>query len=90
MSLEKRLLEILCCPATRQALRLLTPGQLGALNRAVSAGLVRNSEGRAIQQPLAAGLMAQGGAHVYRIDDGIPVLLASESIDLRGVAGFEA
>ncbi|MEZ5545464.1 MAG: Trm112 family protein [Lysobacteraceae bacterium] len=90
MSLEKRLLEILCCPATRQALRLLTPGQLGALNHAVSAGLVRNNEGRTVQQPFAAALLAQGGAHLYRIDDGIPVLLASESVDPRSVAGFEA
>jgi uncharacterized protein YbaR (Trm112 family) len=90
MSLDKRLLDVLRCPATRQDLRLLSPGQLGALNKAVSSGELRDGEGRLVQQPFSAALLAADGTHVYRVDDGIPVLLVGESIDPRGIAGFEA
>ncbi len=90
MLIEKRLLDILRCPATHQALRMLAPAQLDALNQAVSSGTLLDSEGRAVQHPFTAALLAAGGANLYRIDDGIPVLLVSESVDPRGIPGFPA
>ncbi|MBN8710969.1 MAG: hypothetical protein BGO12_04810 [Verrucomicrobia bacterium 61-8] len=67
--MEKRLLEIICCPETRQPLREATPSELA---RALSfkAG---NFE---------AGLIRQDEQVFYPIRNGIPLLISDEAIRL--------
>lgn len=84
MSLDKRLLEILCCPVSKQPVQLLSARQLAALNQALGAGGLKYADGTAITAPLQAGLITADGKTVYRIDDGIPVMLADQAIDVRG------
>ena len=81
--MDKRLLDILCCPATKQPLRPLTRTELDALNRAIGAGGTRTAV-------LAAGLITVDGKRVYRIDDDIPVMLADEAIVVSQLDGFPA
>ncbi|MGA9423217.1 MAG: Trm112 family protein [Rhodanobacteraceae bacterium] len=86
--MDKRLLEILCCPMTRVAVRSLTRGELEALNRAIAAGTVSNGAGRKLDRAIDAGLVTRDGKTVYRIEDDIPVMLADESIASDQVDGF--
>ncbi|MCX7555673.1 Trm112 family protein [Xanthomonadaceae bacterium JHOS43] len=79
MTLDKRLLEILRCPASGEALQPATPAQLDAINRSIAAGTARRGDGTPASVPLDAALRTASG-RIYRIDDGIPVMLASESI----------
>jgi len=78
--MEKRLLDILCCPATKVPLRALARNELDALNRAIAAGAVQNTAAAAVSSELQAGLITTDGKLIYRIEDDIPVMLADEAI----------
>jgi uncharacterized protein YbaR (Trm112 family) len=78
--MDKRLLDILCCPVTKSPVKPLTRAQLDALNRAIEAGSVRTINNVAVSVPLQAGLITIDGKVIYRIEDDIPVMLADESI----------
>ena len=82
MAIDPRLLEILCCPLTRQPLQLLDAARLQALNAAIAAGSLRQADGTAIGQAWKEALVTANGSRAYRIDDGIPVLLADEAVEL--------
>ena len=88
--MDKRLLDILCCPATKQPLRALTRAELDALNRAIAGGGARTMAQTAVDAALAAGLITADGKRVYRIDDDIPVMLADEAIMVSQLDGFSA
>ena len=88
MALDKRLLDILCCPATKQPVALLSTAQLAALNRAIAGGDVRSADGSALAQPLSAGLLTRDGRTVYRIDDGIPVMMVDQGLATGQIDGF--
>lgn len=78
--MDKKLLDILVCPATRQPLTPLGADALAALNRAAAVGTLKRNDGSAQAGPLREALVTRDGRTVYRIDDGIPVLLADEGI----------
>lgn len=78
--MDSRLLEILVCPLSKTPLRTLTRAELEALNRAIGSGAVQTVLGSTVAAPLRAGLITRDGKVIYRIDDGIPVLLADEGI----------
>ncbi len=88
--MDRKLLDLLCCPATRQPLSLLEARGLEALNRAIAAGGVRRTDESAQDQPLKQALVTGDRKRVYRVDDGIPVLLAEEAIATSQVADFPA
>lgn len=81
MALDPRLLEILCCPLTRQPLQILDAQRLTALNAAIAAGGIQQADGQALSQSWKEGLITANGSRAYRIDDGIPVLLADEAVE---------
>jgi uncharacterized protein YbaR (Trm112 family) len=78
--MDKRLLDILCCPVTKSPVKPLTRAQLDVLNRAIGNGGVRTISNIAVSVPLQAGLITTDGRVIYRIEDDIPVMLADESI----------
>lgn len=88
MTLDKRLLDILCCPETKQPVHLLSSAQLAALNAAQARGELKLADGSVVATPIQAGLVTADGRTVYRIDDGIPVMLVDQSIDTRQMPGF--
>lgn len=86
--MDRKLLDILCCPASKQPLALLDRGELQALNQAIANGQVLRLDGSAQEQMLTEGLITRDRRIVYRIDDGIPVLLADEGIATAAVPDF--
>ena len=86
--MDKRLLDILCDPLSKTPLKVLSKPQLDVLNRAIRAKEVQTVDGRAVAAEIDAGLVTVDGKVVYRIDDGIPVLLADEGIGTTQVQGF--
>lgn len=86
--MDRKLLDILCCPASKQPLALLAAADLEALNRAIAAGGVTRADGSPQAEPLSEGLVTRDRRTAYRIDDGIPVLLADEAIATTQVADF--
>jgi uncharacterized protein YbaR (Trm112 family) len=88
MALDKRLLDILCCPASKQPVAMLTSAQLAAINRGIEQRQVRSVDGATVVKPLAAGLLTRDGRLAYRIDDGIPVMLADQGLQVQQLEGF--
>ena len=86
--MDRKLLDILACPATRQPLALLESRGLNALNQAIAAGAVVRIDGSTQAEPLREGLVTRDRKRVYRIEDGIPVLLVEEGIATGQVADF--
>ena len=83
--MARKLLDLLVCPATRQPLGPLDAQALEALNRAIAAGAVRRQDGAPQGTALTEALITRDRKTVYRVDDGIPVLLAEEGIDFSQV-----
>lgn len=86
--MDRKLLDILVCPDTRQPLALLDKAALDAVNRAIASGGVRRNDDSVQAEPLREALITRDRKTVYRIDDGIPVLLAEEGIATAQVDGF--
>lgn len=86
--MDRKLLDILCCPTSKQPLALLSGAELAAINRAIGAGGVRRTDGSPQSEALAEGLVTRDRRMVYRIEDGIPVLLADEALATAQVADF--
>jgi len=81
-SVSPELLEILVCPETKQPVAPAGPDLLARLNEQIRAGRVRTRGGRSVSEPIAEALVRQDGRILYAVDDGIPVMLIEESIEL--------
>ena len=86
--MDRKLLDILACPATRQPLALLESRGLESLNRAIADGAIRRHDGTPQAGAVRQALVTRDRKIVYRIDDGIPVLLVEEAIPTGQVADF--
>ncbi len=80
--IEKDLLEILACPATHQALRLASAGELSAVNAKIDAKSLRNKGGKAVEGRLTEALLRNDGKLLYPVREGIPMLLIDEGIEI--------
>ena len=56
--MDKRLLDILCCPVSKTPVRLASRGQLDAVNRAIGAGTVQTVAGTGVDARLEEALVA--------------------------------
>ena len=82
MSINDELLEILACPETKQSLALASSDVLAQLNAQIEQGALRTRGGEAVSKTIEEGLVREDGKILYVIDDGIPVMLIEESIEL--------
>jgi uncharacterized protein YbaR (Trm112 family) len=81
--IDEELLEILCCPETRQSLALAAPEVLERVNAAIAAGRQRKVGGETVAEPIEAGLVRADGKVLYPIREGIPELLIEEGLPLE-------
>ena len=86
--MDKRLLDILCCPATKVSVRPLARNELDAVNKAIAAGGVQTTAAADVSSALQAGLITTDGKLIYRIDDDIPVMLVDEAIGTAQLSAF--
>jgi uncharacterized protein YbaR (Trm112 family) len=86
--MDKRLLDILCCPATKVPVRPLARNELDTLNREIAGGKVQNTSAEAVASALQAGLITTDGKLIYRVEDDIPVMLADEAIATTQFSAF--
>jgi uncharacterized protein YbaR (Trm112 family) len=82
MSVSAELLEILVCPETKQPISVAGPDVLARVNAEIDAGRLRNRGGETVKERISEGLVREDGRILYLVDDGIPVMLIDESIEL--------
>ncbi len=79
---DPRLLEILCCPETRQDVSLAPESLIAELNRRAEEGTLANRAGQPVREKMEAGLLRADGKVLYPIREDIPVMLVEEAIPL--------
>ncbi len=88
MPVSADLLQILCCPATKIPVEMLGAQRLATLNAAIATGNVAYADGSTVERPLQEALATVDARTVYRIDDGIPVMLVDRAIPTAQIAGW--
>lgn len=81
---EKELLDILCCPETKQDLTLVQGAAIAALNDRIKAGTLKNRAGETVKEPMDAGLLREDKKYLYMIREDIPIMLIDEAIPVDG------
>lgn len=76
------LLEILCCPETKQEVALADAALVEKINTAISAGGVKNRAGQPVAERIEEGLLRKDGAFLYPVRDEIPVMLVDEALPM--------
>ena len=80
--IDKDFLEILACPEDKTPVSLADQATVDALNAQIEAGELKNRAGETVETKMDAGLVREDGAYLYRIEDGIPIMLIDEAIPL--------
>ena len=88
MSVDKHLLEILVCPVTKTPVKLLAKDKLAILNLEVDKGEVTYVDGSPVGGLLDDALITEDGRMLYRVSDGIPVMLEEQGISEKQVPGW--
>ena len=82
MPVASELLEILVCPETKQGVSHASGEVLAQINQKFESGQLRNRGGDAVTVPVQEGLVREDGRILYVVEDGIPVMLIEESIEI--------
>ena len=80
--MNKKLLNILCCPVSHKGLSEASGDLLKKVNAAIESGALANRDGTVLTVALREALVTDDGKLLYPVNDGIPVLLESESVAL--------
>ena len=83
MAIDRKLLDILCCPVTGVPLQPLRKDQLQKLNAMIEQGKIRQFDDSTVSRPLHEALITENGERIYRVEDGIPVMLEEQAISAR-------
>ncbi len=86
MAVSQDLLDLLCCPETKEPVALISEAEVARINAAIAAGGVKRRNGEKEDTPIDAGLLRQDGKYCYAIREDIPVMLIDEAIDMATVA----
>lgn len=83
MPVNPELLEILVCPETKQKLRNATDAELSQLEALFNSGALHDRSGNKVASTVKEGLVREDGKVLYVVDEGIPIMLTEESIELQ-------
>ena len=76
---DKELLEILCCPETKQSVSLIDKDAVQKINDGIKSGTVVNRSGTTVKEAIDGGLLREDGKYLYPIREDIPIMLIDEA-----------
>ena len=88
MSIDGKLLEILCYPVSKTPLTRLPTSRLKTLNEAITAGTVQYVRGETVEDPLREALITEDSKVIYPVIDDIPILLEEKGIGTTQFQNF--
>ena len=83
--MDPNLLNIICCPVTREKLSVATPKQLALINAEIANNTLKKLDGSIVEEPQSKGLINATKKLFYRIEEDIPILLESKAIEVKGI-----
>lgn len=84
--INQDLLEILACPEDKTPVSLADQALVDEINKRIEAGEIKNRGGEPVTTAMDGGLVREDAAYLYRIEDGIPIMLIDEAIALEGLS----
>jgi len=78
---DKELLDILCCPETKQNVALLDEENVKIINKKIKAGELKNRGGELIKEPVDGALLREDRKYFYPVREDIPVMLIDEAVE---------
>ena len=81
--MNEKILKLICCPSSKKQLKILDEESLTNLNHAISAGLIKNNQGKILKDEIEQALITEDYELAYIVRDDIPVLLENESIKMN-------
>ena len=80
--IKPEILEILCCPETRENLVPASHELIAELNRKIAIGNLKNRAGEIVTESIEGGLVRHDGKFLYLIRNDLPVLLIDQALPL--------
>jgi uncharacterized protein YbaR (Trm112 family) len=77
---DKELLDILCCPETKQDLSLLPEPTITKINQRINGGTIKNRSGQTVRETIGGALLRADKKYFYPIREDIPIMLIDEAI----------
>jgi uncharacterized protein YbaR (Trm112 family) len=77
---DKELLDILCCPETKQDVKIADADVIARINAKIKENSLKNRGGEVIKEPIDAGLVREDKKYLYPIREDIPIMLIDEAI----------
>lgn len=78
--INKELLDILCCPETKQDIQYVEGAAIEKINQAIKNGTLKNRGNELVKEPIDAGLLREDRKYLYPIREDIPIMLIDEAI----------
>jgi uncharacterized protein YbaR (Trm112 family) len=77
---DQQLLDILCCPETKQSVAVIEQSVVDKINTHIGAGGLKNRAGEEVKEMIDSGLVREDKRYVYPIRQDIPIMLIDEAI----------
>ncbi|KMQ51573.1 Protein YcaR in KDO2-Lipid A biosynthesis cluster [Chitinispirillum alkaliphilum] len=78
--IDKELLDILCCPETKQDLTLIEGEKVAEINSRIKEGKVKNRAGETVKEKIDSALLREDKKVLYPVREDIPIMLIDEAI----------
>ena len=83
--MDPNLLNVICCPVTREKLSIVTSKQLELINSEITKSNLTKLDGSIAEKPQFKALINATKTLLYPIEEDIPILLESEAIEIKGM-----
>ena len=83
--INKELLDILCCPETKQDIMYMEGEAIAKINDEIKKGTLKNRGGETIKEPIEAGLLREDRLYLYPVREDIPIMLIEEAIPFEQI-----
>ncbi len=82
---DPELLDMLCCPETKEDVSLADGALVEKLNKLAEGGQLKNRGGEVVKEKMDSGLVRADRKYLYPIREDIPIMLIDEAIPLEGL-----
>ena len=80
--IKNELLDILCCPESKQSLTQASSELLDKINKDIRDGRIKNRSGIIVKEEIQGLLLREDKKFGYPIREEIPIMLINEALDL--------
>ncbi len=81
--IDKTLLDIICCPETKEDVAVAETELVNTINDGITQGTVKNRAGLVINEKIDGALIRSDKLLVYPVKQDIPIMLIDEAIELN-------